>query len=146
MREIITHSEAETVALGENVAVELFSIPCLALNGELGAGKTAVVRGVCRAFHCDDQVTSPTFAILHQYDGDRTVYHFDLYRLNTLSELIDIGAEEVFDSGKVVLIEWSDRAAELLPIPRIEMSGGHGATENERVWKIRTIRDESGAS
>lgn len=90
-----------------------------AFNGEMGAGKTTFIMDLCRALGVDDDLAgSPSFALINEYRSDSTaelIYHFDLYRLESLEEALDIGIEDYFDSGAVCLIEWPDRVADILP-------------------------------
>lgn len=90
-----------------------------AFNGEMGAGKTTFIMDLCRALGVDDDLAgSPSFALINEYRSDSTaelIYHFDLYRLESLEEALDIGVEDYFDSGAVCLIEWPDRVADILP-------------------------------
>ena len=100
--EFISHSEAETEALGEKLAR---SLPehgvVIAMYGELGAGKTAFVRGLARGLEVDGAVTSPTFTIVNELYGKRDLFHFDMYRLGSADELFDIGWEDYLDRGGV---------------------------------------------
>ena len=89
----------------------------VAFYGEMGAGKTTLIREICAALGVPDNVTSPTFALVNQYlaaDG-RTIYHFDFYRINRLEEAFDLGYEEYFDSGDLCLVEWPEKIETLLP-------------------------------
>ena len=89
----------------------------LAFYGSMGAGKTTFITAVCRELGVQDTVTSPTFTIVNEYrDGEgEPVYHFDFYRINRLSEALDIGLYEYFDSGALCLVEWPEMIEELLP-------------------------------
>lgn len=91
--------------------------PVLAFHGALGSGKTTLIKAMCHALGSPDNVTSPTFAIINEYaDKDNNpIYHFDLYRITTLTELKDTGAEEYFDSGYTCFIEWPELAQPILP-------------------------------
>ena len=93
----------------------------IAFEGEMGAGKTTLIRALCAAFGVADDVSSPTFALVNEYrDGQQQpVYHFDFYRINSLDEALRMGAAEYFDSGYLCLIEWPSRIAELLPTERL---------------------------
>ena len=93
----------------------------VAFEGEMGAGKTTLIRALCAALGVADDVSSPTFALVNEYrDGaGRPVYHFDFYRIDSLDEALRIGAAEYFDSGYLCLIEWPSRIAELLPTDRL---------------------------
>ena len=113
--EFISHSEAETEALGEKLAR---SLPehgvVIAMYGELGAGKTAFVRGLARGLEVDGAVTSPTFTIVNELYGKRDLFHFDMYRLGSADELFDIGWEDYLDRGGVCAVEWSENVADAL--------------------------------
>ena len=89
----------------------------IAFHGEMGAGKTTFIKALCAEFVVTDNVASPTFAIINEYltPSDETIYHFDLYRLETIADLQNIGAEDYFYSGNLCLIEWPDIAEPLLP-------------------------------
>jgi tRNA threonylcarbamoyladenosine biosynthesis protein TsaE len=114
-RVIETWSEQETEALGQTLASELGSGDILALYGELGAGKTCLVRGLTLALSAAELATSPTFTLLHEYEGKIPVYHFDLYRLRTVRELEDIGCEEYFYGDGICVLEWPEKAEAVLP-------------------------------
>ena len=107
--EFISHSEAETEALGEKLARTLPERGVvIAMYGELGAGKTAFVRGLARGLEVDGVVTSPTFTIVNELYGKRDLFHFDMYRLGSADELFDIGWEDYLDRGGVCALEWSE--------------------------------------
>lgn len=107
---MITASEAETERAGEDLGRRLSPGSVLLLYGELGAGKTAFVRGLARGLGgSPDEVSSPTFTIVQEYDGARArLYHVDLYRLSP-AEVEDLGLDDLIDSGGVVAIEWAER-------------------------------------
>ena len=115
VREFVTHSVEETEAAGRAFAKELRPGDVVALRGDLGAGKTAFVRGVAAQLAPDAAVSSPTFALMSEYRGEMPLFHFDLYRISDPDELYAIGFEEFFQKGGVVLVEWSERAAQELP-------------------------------
>lgn len=142
-RTVHTSSETETLAFGHALARELAPGTLVALTGDLGAGKTALVRGICDALGCGEQVTSPTFTIVNEYEGSHRVLHCDLYRLETMEEMLEIGLDEVFRSDAVILVEWAERAVALLPLPRIEIRAAHGANEHERTFTVHTCDDET---
>ena len=115
-----TRSVRGTIAFGRRFARRLNRGDCVALIGELGTGKTALVRGVAAGLGLDDErlVSSPTFVLVQEYPAREPVYHMDLYRLATPeAELADLGLDEMLADG-VVLIEWADRAGDALPRPR----------------------------
>ena len=93
----------------------------VALTGELGAGKTCFVQGAAAALGVTDRVTSPSFMLRREYMGDVPVLHMDIYRLETLQEVIDLGYEEVFDATRVSFIEWGDAMSPLLPHDHLEL-------------------------
>jgi tRNA threonylcarbamoyladenosine biosynthesis protein TsaE len=96
------------------------------LQGELGAGKTTLVQAICAGLGVTDDVTSPTYALVHEYAGAKgTVHHLDLYRLRDAGQLAQLGWEEMLGSRGVVLVEWPERAADLLPRQRRELHLAH---------------------
>ena len=99
-----------------------------AFNGEMGAGKTTFISALSRALGVtEDVASSPSFAIVNEYRSDTTaelIYHFDLYRLKNLEEALEIGIEDYFDSGALCLIEWPDRAADVLPLDTVNVTVG----------------------
>src|ERR1700719_1460444 len=111
-REITTHSPEETVAFGRTLA-ELLSPPKLVLlRGDLGAGKTTLVKGIAAAFEAaeEEDVTSPTFTLIHEYRGPRvTLYHIDLYRIDTQRELDTLALDDLIDEKHILLIEWGEK-------------------------------------
>lgn len=114
--EVISHSEAETEALGERLGATLAPGAVVAYQGGLGMGKTAFTRGLARGLGCTERVTSPTFTIVNEYLGGRMpLFHFDLYRLPDADALFDIGWEDYLDRGGVCALEWSEQAADALP-------------------------------
>ena len=116
MAESIAHSRAETVALGKRMAAVLAPGSLVAYTGGLGAGKTAFTEGLAEGLGCTDPVTSPTFAIVNEYEGGRLpLFHFDMYRLNSADDLFDIGWEDYLARGGVCAVEWSENVADALP-------------------------------
>ena len=114
--ERIVRDEAEMEALGETLAAGLEAGAVLALAGGLGAGKTRFVKGLARGIGFPGEVTSPTFALVHEYRGGRLpVFHFDLYRLKDEEELLGIGWDEFFEEPGVVIAEWADLFPALIP-------------------------------
>ena len=105
--EIITHSERETEAAGAAFAAGIPDGTVVAMYGELGAGKTAFVRGMAQGMGLDCRVNSPTFTIVNEYLGARTLLHFDMYRLGSADELWDIGWDDYLSRGAVCAVEWS---------------------------------------
>jgi tRNA threonylcarbamoyladenosine biosynthesis protein TsaE len=110
-------SETETIRLGERLGKLLAPGHVIALVGELGAGKTTMVKGIVRGLGVTDRraVKSPTFALVHRYEGRMPVYHFDAYRLESTQEMLDIGSDEMVYGDGVSIIEWADKVFECLP-------------------------------
>lgn len=132
-----TSSPEETYAFGQKLADKIKQGIVFCLEGDLGAGKTLLVQGLAKALHVTDEVTSPTFAIMNVYQGDYTMYHFDLYRLEAEHELEDIGFYEYSEmEDTVIVIEWPDRFPDALPNDYIGLKIDRGTIENERTITI----------
>lgn len=117
-----TRSEEETIALGRQLAAELVDGVVL-LIGNLGAGKTTLAKGIVEERNGTpaDEVSSPTFTLIHQYGNKAPVYHIDLYRLDEAREVEGLGLDDLFRSGSLILLEWAERFPALLPRPRTEI-------------------------
>jgi tRNA threonylcarbamoyladenosine biosynthesis protein TsaE len=111
----VAHSPEETRRVGERLAARLGPGDVVACIGELGAGKTCFVQGLCRGLGVQGEVTSPTFVLVNQYRGRLPVYHVDAYRTGSLAELVDIGVEEMLHGEGVTVVEWADKVLPLLP-------------------------------
>ncbi len=122
-----THNDRETEAIGRALAGFLSPGDVLALHGDLGAGKTHLVRGLCAALGIDAaRVSSPTFTLIHEYDAPVPVYHIDAYRIARAAELLDLGFDEYLSAGAIVVIEWAERVASLLPPETYHLCIEHG--------------------
>jgi len=111
-REFTTHSAEETIALGRTLAPLLTPPKLVLLRGELGTGKTTLVKGIAEGFHAasEEDVTSPTFTLVHEYYGPQVnLYHIDLYRVDTQRELETLGLDDLVAENSVLLIEWGDK-------------------------------------
>ena len=108
LTEFISNSEKETENIGAAFAKDLKGGSVVAMYGDLGAGKTAFVRGMARGMGLDAHVSSPTFTIVNEYPGERELIHFDMYRLASADELFDIGWEDYLNRGAVCAVEWSE--------------------------------------
>lgn len=115
MTNYLSHNVSETEKIGENLASALRPGDVVAYFGGLGAGKTAFTRGLARGLGCKGRVTSPTFTIVNEYDGNIPLFHFDLYRLAGEDDLFDIGWEDYLARGGVCAVEWCERIPEALP-------------------------------
>ena len=112
----ISNNTEETIALGQRYARSANKGDVFALTGDLGSGKTQFVKGFVAALGSKAEVTSPTFVLLHEYEGGRLpVYHFDFYRLNGRETILRLGLDDYLFGTGVCLIEWADRHAELIP-------------------------------
>ena len=108
MAEFISHSQLETEEVGRKLAEKLPGGSVVAMYGDLGAGKTAFVRGMAKGMGLSCRVSSPTFTIVNEYLGERELIHFDMYRLSSADELFDIGWEDYLERGGVCAVEWSE--------------------------------------
>ncbi|HUJ23186.1 MAG TPA: tRNA (adenosine(37)-N6)-threonylcarbamoyltransferase complex ATPase subunit type 1 TsaE [Bryobacteraceae bacterium] len=137
-----TGSEEETIALGERLARWLPARGVVLLIGELGAGKTTLAKGIVEGLGAarPDEVSSPTFTLIHEYGGRRKVYHVDLYRIDHAREAARLGLDELFERDAVILIEWGERFPQLMPRERIEIriEAGEGDQREIQVTKIGT--------
>ena len=111
----------------------------IVLAGDLGAGKTAFVQGFGRGLGVTDRITSPTFTLVHVYEGRIPVHHLDVYRLEQLSEALDLGLPEMLDEGGVVLIEWGDAILPVLPHDLLEVRLTFGAGDDDRHVAFRPV-------
>lgn len=117
-----THCEEETKQVAALLAEQLAPGQIVCLNGEMGVGKTIFAKGLCAALGVAEYVSSPTFTLVNEYEGTHfPVYHFDLYRIEEPEELYAIGFEEFIAGHALVIIEWSERAGELLPAEYMEV-------------------------
>jgi tRNA threonylcarbamoyladenosine biosynthesis protein TsaE len=118
-----TRSEEETIALGERIAQQLPARQVVLLIGQLGAGKTTLAKGIVSGLGAaaPDEVSSPTFTLIHEYGNEGRVFHIDLYRLETLRELATLELEDLFERESIVLVEWGERFPEILPAERTEI-------------------------
>jgi len=136
MQEFISKSVGETEQFAENFAKDLKAGAVVAFEGGLGAGKTAFVRGMARALGDFSQVSSPTFAIVNEYDTTPQIFHFDMYRIETLGELYSIGFFEYLERGGICAIEWSENIYNALDDNTIFVSI-EAISENERKITVR---------
>lgn len=130
-----THSDEETRALGRQLARRFPADAVVLLIGELGTGKTTLAKGIVegRDAASADDVGSPTFTLIHEYGHPVSVYHADLYRLETIEEARRLGLEDLFVQSGLVLIEWGDRFSALMPHDRIEIRLAHTGEDHRRI-------------
>ncbi len=137
MQTITIDSQSELRTVADAILQSLEGRSIVAFYGQMGAGKTTLIREIVALLGSTDVVTSPTFALVNQYstaDGE-PVYHFDFYRINRLDEAYDLGYEEYFYSGDLCLIEWSEKIGELLPEEVMTVSI-HVNSETSRTFEI----------
>lgn len=145
--EIVVHSSDETVALGEVIGKSLKPGSIIALRGDLGAGKTVLVKGIARALGIEEDPVSPTFVIMNAYEeGTMPLYHFDLYRISGADELYGIGFEEFLFGQGISAVEWAERIEEELPDYTIDVEiaipeKGGEASETTRNIRIKGTRE-----
>jgi tRNA threonylcarbamoyladenosine biosynthesis protein TsaE len=110
-REWTTHSSDETIQLGREIGRKLIPPTLILLSGDLGAGKTTLTKGIASGMGAaeEDEVTSPTFTLVHKYDGTSRVYHVDLYRIADAHDLETLGLEDIFNESAVVIVEWPEK-------------------------------------
>ena len=123
MKTISIHSEEELPEVADALLDALNGRTVVALHGEMGAGKTTLIRAVADALGVEDQVTSPTFALVNQYEGanGERLFHFDFYRIDDEREAFDLGYEEYFYSGDLCFVEWPEKIESLLPEEVVEV-------------------------
>lgn len=136
MAEFISKSEHDTEELGRRFASGLPGGTVVAMYGDLGAGKTAFVRGMARGMGLDCRVSSPTFTIVNEYLGQRELIHFDMYRLSSADELFDIGWEDYLTRGGVCAVEWSERVDDAMPADTLWVDIARGTGESDRIITI----------
>ena len=117
---ITSRSENETIELAQNFEAEKFPNMIICLNGELGSGKTVFTKGIAQALGINEVITSPTFTIIKEYDGELPLYHMDVYRLDGNTDGVNI--EEYYNKGGVVVIEWSNMIKNILPSERLDIT------------------------
>lgn len=133
--EIVTTSADETRQLGEELAKDLPS-PCLVLlEGELGAGKTTLVKGIVQGLGVarQEEVTSPSFALVHEYGGEGRVYHIDLYRVDSSQELSTLGLDDILASGAIVLVEWGEKLGPHFAKPVLRIRMEHAGDDRRKI-------------
>ncbi len=133
----LTTDEAGTLDVAGAFAQTLTPGSVIALTGELGTGKTVFVKGVAEALRVAGNVTSPTFRLIHEYKGAIPLYHMDLYRIDSIQEMRDIGIEDYFFEDGICIVEWAEKLRELLPSDAIRvfirhMGNSHREIEIER--------------
>jgi tRNA threonylcarbamoyladenosine biosynthesis protein TsaE len=145
-RQTITHSAEETIAFGRSLAAELTPPLLILLRGDLGSGKTTLVKGIAEGFQAAsaDDVTSPTFTLVHEYRGPRAMlYHIDLYRVDTERELETLGLDDLLGPTSILLIEWGEKFARFVRERNVEIVLQRTGESDRR---IQVVRSEDGGA
>ena len=140
MNTFISQNEQDTIDFAENFAANLKLGDIIVLSGELGSGKTKFVQGVLKHFGLENEISSPTFTIVNEYNAEKiNIYHFDVYRLADSDEFYAMGGDEYFSNG-ICLIEWGEMIEDILPKPYIKITFGKSKDNvNYRELKIERI-------
>ena len=131
--EIVTASPVDTHELGRAMGKRAQAGDVFLLTGDLGAGKTTLTQGILWGLGGDEYARSPTFVLVTEYEARLPLYHVDLYRIDRLDELDELGLAEIFDDGGLVVVEWADRAADALPPERLEVHIERLADDSRRL-------------
>jgi tRNA threonylcarbamoyladenosine biosynthesis protein TsaE len=134
-REILTRSSEETIAQGREIGARLTPPVLILLSGDLGAGKTTLTKGIAAGLGAarEDDVTSPTFTLVHKYEGSTRVYHVDLYRIEDLHDFETLGLEDIFSEQAVVIVEWPDRLKLRTDWPIVRIQLEHVAEDTRKI-------------
>ena len=138
-RKFVTHSSEETILRGREIGAQLKAPALVLLSGDLGAGKTTLTKGIAGGLGAadEDDVTSPTFTLVHKYDRGARVYHVDLYRIGDFHDLETLGLEDVFSEKAVVIVEWPDKLTLRTDWPVVRIRLEHISEDSRRI----TIED-----
>jgi tRNA threonylcarbamoyladenosine biosynthesis protein TsaE len=134
-----TKSADDTREMAAHLAALSQTGDVVLLSGDLGAGKTTFTQGFGRGLGVTTQITSPTFMLVQSYPGRLTLVHVDVYRLEHLQEVVDLGLPELLDDGAVALIEWGEAAAPVLPADVLRIRIGFGPADDDRVFEIEAV-------
>ena len=140
MYQIKTNSENETIELGKKIGSKLKKGMIIVLTGDLGSGKTKLTEGILTYYSLQDEISSPTFTIVNEYNTpDLNIYHFDVYRLADVDEFLAIGGEEYFEKGACI-IEWGEQIEEVLPANYVKITFSRDDENvNQRIIEIENI-------
>ncbi len=136
MQRIMSHNEQDTYKAGNEIAKTLQKGDVICLTGDLGAGKTTLSKAIAKGLNIKEIVTSPTFTIVKEYEGDLPLYHFDVYRMEGIEDMYEMGFEEYLFGEGVCLIEWADKISEILPQNSIWIHMDYGEEIEERIITI----------
>lgn len=138
--EVITHSAEETIDWGRRLGETLQPPLLILLSGELGTGKTTLTKGIVSGLHAatEDEVTSPTFTLLHEYGPGHRVFHGDLYRLESFHDFETLGLEDAFAQPAIIILEWSDKFPLKTPWPQLRVQLEHMGGDSRRIRILST--------
>jgi tRNA threonylcarbamoyladenosine biosynthesis protein TsaE len=138
IEEVITHSAEETVAWGRKLAERLQAPVLVLLTGELGSGKTTLTKGIVAGLHAaeEDEVTSPTFTLIHEYGSGKKVFHGDLYRVESFHDFETLGMEDVFAQPAILILEWSEKFPLKAPWPQVRVRLEHLGGDERRITVV----------
>ena len=141
-REIVTHSSEETIERGREIGAAMKAPALILLSGDLGAGKTTLTKGIVSGLGAarEEDVTSPTFTLVHKYENGTRVYHVDLYRVVSFPDFETLGLEDVFSEKAIVIVEWSEKFALRTEWPVVRIHLEHVAEDARRI----SIEDAAG--
>ena len=135
--QVVTTSPDETRIVGASLAPTLLPGDVISLSGDLGAGKTVFVQGLAIALGVDSGVTSPTFTIVHEYEGRYPIIHMDVYRLDSFQEVLDLGFEELLDPQAILVVEWGEAVTPLFPQSYLSIEIRQAAEDDHRLFVFR---------
>jgi len=134
-REVVTHSSEETIRCGRELGAQLVRPVLILLSGDLGAGKTTLTKGIVSGLGVaeEEEVTSPTFTLVHRYGRDARVYHVDLYRIEGARDLDTLGLEDLFAEPAVVIVEWAEKLTLRIDWPIVRVHLEHAGDDTRRI-------------
>lgn len=137
--EVITRSAEETIAWGRKLAESMQAPMLVLLTGELGSGKTTLTKGIVAGLHAaqEDEVTSPTFTLVHEYGGAKRVFHGDLYRIENFHDFETLGLEDLFAQPAIVILEWSEKFPLKAPWPQLRLRLEHLGGDARRITVLK---------
>ncbi len=138
---MISHEICETQALGKWIASRLKDRDILCLTGDLGAGKTTLTQAIMKELGVMESITSPTYTIVNEYHHPRTIFHFDVYRINDTDEMFEIGFDDYLSQDAIIIIEWANLIEEILPKEAIWIDIKYTGEDHQRMIHIRGMEE-----